>query len=750
MAENQGLILLITTDQALCQDMAPAAASQGLKLAAVATLPEAAARLTADPGGISALVVDFGRVPVSEREDLLALRQQAPQVPFVFLETKLSIAPETPAPLRRLPWPLPVGFADQVRATDRPVVMLADKTLFATAALPLALQQAGVQIVSLESTLGLVEFLHEQQQARTPPPKPKRTGIKAFWGRLSGGEATETEAMPVLGRVVVAMFSGSAAEAEGLDRRIREVVPQAVCYHISSSDAGRAASVAIKDRQLVSLLREQAGRLPEYLTASGESDKAQPKTGGRILLVDNFKPTLAALGQALMGAGYEVFTAENGEEALRQFESGAYHLAVIGTAIAYAQHSGAEFAQKLRERDPDMRIIFMVDRYPLQAALQGVSQVVELGLDDALLKPVESSRLIFSVQRALERRFLLLENARLLKEIQESNRQLAQLNDFQKKFFAMVAHDVKNPLTAIMGYSEVLGMRLKSNPGELKYAAHIHSAAKTLNTLISDLVDLAAIESGKLRVEIGTLDLLAVIAEVRSRIDIVAGQRKINFAVETPAALPPLAGDSARLGQVIQNLCTNAIQYTKEGGKVTVRVEAFPEKVVVSVIDTGIGIAAEDLPRIWERFFQTEAAKKMRKAGFGLGLKIAREVVQMHGGEMGIESKLGVGSRFFFFLPVRTAPKAAAPAAPAAAPGPAPQPGRPAPMTAKPLPEGRQGGGAVAPPPPTQPARAAPMTAKPLPEGRQGGGAAAPPPPAAPSGGTGVLPPLTDPPKRDM
>jgi two-component system phosphate regulon sensor histidine kinase PhoR len=309
---------------------------------------------------------------------------------------------------------------------------------------------------------------------------------------------------------------------------------------------------------------------------------------------------------------------------------------------------------------------------------------------------------------------------------------LAQLNDFQKKFFAMVAHDVKNPLTAIMGYSEVLGMRLKSNPGELKYASHIHSAAKTLNTLISDLVDLAAIESGKLRVEIGALDLLGVISEVRSRIEIVAGQRKINFAVETPASLPPLAGDPARLGQVIQNLCTNAIQYTKEGGQVSVRVEAFPEKVVVSVIDTGIGIAAADLPRIWERFFQTEEAKKMRKAGFGLGLKIAREVVQMHGGEMGIESQLGVGSRFFFFLPVRTAP---VPAAPAAAPAPLPSlsiPPGSMPLPANPL-------GASAPPPKPQP------SAQPVP--------ASPPrtaPPVPPSGGTGVLPPLTEPPKREM
>jgi len=667
MAEAKGRVLVVTTDQALVDEMTPSASARSLELVCVASLRDAATQLGMSP--FAAAAVDFGTVPASARGEFLALHKHMPKVPYFLLETNQSIAPDTPAPLRRLAWPLPAGFADQVRATERPVVFLADQTLFTTAAMQLALQKAGVQVVSLESTVGLVEFLQQQKEARTPKPQPKKT----IWERLGvvAEGAAESGSVPVLGRVVVAYFPSSVRYAEGLDVRIRQVVPEAVCYYVYGMDPARAAAQALKESQPASLMREAAGRFLGFLAESSEEskprakEKEKEKEKERILLVDNFKPALSALGQALMGTGYEVVTAAEGEEALNLFGQGAYHLAIIGTAIAYAQHSGAELAQKLRERDPDLRIIFMVDRYPLQAALQGVSQVVELGLDDALLKPVESSRLIFSVQRALERRFLLLENARLLQEVRESNRQLAQINDFQKKFFAMVAHDVKNPLTAILGYSEVMGMRLKDRPNELKCVAHIHSAAKTLNLLISDLVDLAAIESGKLRVEIGPLDLAAVVNDLRPRIEIVAQQRKINFAVEMPPALPPLAGDAARLGQVIQNLCTNAIQYTKEGGKVTVRVAAFPDQVVVSVMDTGIGISQEDLPHIWERFFQTEEAKKMRRAGFGLGLKIAREIVQMHGGEMGIESKLGEGSRFFFRLPVQAAAPAPAPPTPA-------------------------------------------------------------------------------------
>ncbi|MBI5240424.1 MAG: hybrid sensor histidine kinase/response regulator, partial [Elusimicrobia bacterium] len=516
MPDAKGRLLVVSDDLGFRDGFAVHAKNRGFE-AVFAAEPREASRAGAGP--FAAVLVDLERLPPGERLTCPALGSMA--APVFLLETARSIAPDAPAPLRRLAWPPPAGFARQIRAADRPVVLLADQTLYATGAVRSLLDASDVDSVCLEAAVGLGQFLRESED---------------------------------LGRVLVARFTGSEAEAEAVDRGVRNAVPEAVCYLVSSADPMRAAEAAVKGARTVSLMRSAAPRIPDLL--AGDGTAVPGRRGGRILLVDNFKPTLAASGQALLAAGYEVFPAQSAEEALQGFQAGAFHLAVIGTAIAYAQQTGAQFAAKLRERDPDLRIIFMVDRYPLQAALQGVSQVVELGLDDALLKPVEPSRLIFSVQRALERRFLLLENARLLKEITESNRQLAQINEFQKKFFAMVAHDVKNPLTAILGYAEILGMLMKDRPADGKCAGHIHSAAKTLNTLISDLVDLAAIESGKLRVEIGALDLLAVIGEVRSRIEIVAGQRKITFDVDVPAALPPLAGDPARLGQVIQNLCT--------------------------------------------------------------------------------------------------------------------------------------------------------------------------------------------------
>ncbi|MDD5209188.1 MAG: hybrid sensor histidine kinase/response regulator [Elusimicrobiales bacterium] len=650
MAESKGRVLVVTSGKELLDEMTPSMSGRGLELVCVPNLKYAATRLAT--GDCSAMVVDYSRVPPAERDGFLTLHMQYSKVHMFTLESVASLAPTMPSPLRRLSWPLPMGFADQVRVTARPVVILADQVLFTTGAVQTAFQQAGVQPMSLESPKGLPDFIRQQNEARVEAAKPKP---KKSWSLLGGDEEETPETILLPGNVIVAQFTGTMKEADALDAIIRSGTPEAVCYYVSGAETVRYAIQALKDGHDVAIPRDQAGRIAGIIieNSEGADVRLKKREVERILLLDNFKPAITSLGQAMQGAGYEVFSTMDGDEALGVCRKGAFHLAVVGTSTTSAQYSGAELAQKMRERDPDLRIIFMVDQYPLQAALKGVSQVVELGLDDAILKPVEASRLIFSVEKALERRFLILENERLLKEMQDLNRQLAAVNGFQKNFFATVAHDVKSPLTAILGYSEVLAAKLKNQPTEGKYAANIQTSAKTLNVLISDLVDLAAIESGKLRVEIGTLNLLSVVNDVCSRVEIAAQKRNLSFTMDAPPVLPPLAGDDARIGQVIQNLCTNAIQYTKEGGKITIKVETAPDRVIVSVIDTGIGISKEDLPRVWERFFQTKEAQGMRKAGFGLGLKIAREIVLRHGGEMGIESELGVGSRFFFHIPIK-------------------------------------------------------------------------------------------------
>jgi signal transduction histidine kinase len=646
-------VLLVSTDAGFAAGLTAPFKAREYEIVVVPNPREASAKLEKEE--FAAILADQSRLAAADRQALLQWRQIKPELAYFVFETLGTLSPSEAAPLRRLVWPLPAGFTDQVRAAEKPVIFLADQALLASGALQSILVQAGIRPLAVPSVSKLDEVL---RQAHEEGQKVSATSLMSI--------IREAGPVPV-SVVTLVSYPGGFAEALPIDLEIRRKFPSAVCYFVSSLEPMRAFVEDPKRNGLIALMRDQSGRAAAILSDSSQVRRAPaaaaagaPSGKDTILLVDNNKSILENVAGALRGAGYDVTTSIDVEESLRLLkERGAFHLALIGAAIAYAKHTGLELAQKLRERDPDLRIIFMIEGFPAQAALKGVSQAVELGLDDALIKPIDTSRLLLSVQRALERRFLLRENARLLKEVQESARKLAQINSFQSKFFAMVAHDVKNPLTAILGYSEVLEGKLKSMAAELKFAGHIRSAAKTLNFLISDLVDLAAIESGKLRVNMAPMDLATVVSDVRTRVEVVAKQRNIQFSAEVPPKIPSINGDPARLGQVIQNLCTNAIQYTKEGGSVTIRVDLEPEWITVGVTDTGIGISKEDLPRVFERFFQTAEAQAMRKAGFGLGLKIAREIVQLHGGDVGVESELGKGSRFFFTLPIPKPLKAA-------------------------------------------------------------------------------------------
>jgi signal transduction histidine kinase len=661
----KGRVLLVGADVSLVNEMTPSMIGREFELLTAPDVRAAAVRLATE--AFSAVVLDAARVPPADREALAQLQKDKGGFALFVLDVSAPLSPMQPFPLRRLSWPPPKGFLDQVRAVEVPVVFLVEQSLYIAQAVHNALRQSGVVFIQMENPVGLVELLVEQHrmaQEQRAAAEPKSAG--GFWQRLAGKDEESEAPQAMLGKVAVVRFSHAWADAVALDVKLRLAIPGAVSYAVTTVDPIRAAASAVKGGVAATLPREAAVRVAEILTDALDSVRSGPRDVERILIVDNEMSTLSRLSEALLSQGYEVETTSDGEEGMRLMQKKPFALAAIGgSALEATKLSGAKLALAMRDKDPELRIVLMIDQFPAQDALKGVSRAVELGLDDAILKPIDISRLMLSIERALERRFLKIENARLLKEVQISAQKLAEVNGFQTKFFATVAHDVKNPLTAILGYSEVLGMRLKDKPDELKCASHIHNAAKTLNLLVSDLVDLAAIESGKLRVEIGAMDLASVVTEVKSRVDVVASRKQIQFSTALPPAIPALQGDPNRIGQVVQNLCTNAVQYTKEGGRVVIEVKITPDWVIVGVRDTGIGISKEDLPRVWERFFQTKEAQTMRKAGFGLGLKISREIVQMHGGDMGIESELGVGSFFFFKLPIPKAQPSAPPLAPA-------------------------------------------------------------------------------------
>ena len=239
----------------------------------------------------------------------------------------------------------------------------------------------------------------------------------------------------------------------------------------------------------------------------------------------------------------------------------------------------------------------------------------------------------------------------LVGRLRSSNEELSRLNGFQSRFFTIVAHDVKTPLSVILGYSRILGDENK-DPRLNEFVDQIKSAARTLNFLVSDLVDFAAIENGILRMKPTDMKISDVVASLPGRMEVLANRKRVRFVVAPLPEFPALRGDPDRVAQVLQNLCGNALQYTPAGGTVTLSADREAGFVRLAVSDTGIGISPRDLPRVFERFFQADNAREMRGSGFGLGLKIAREIVEAHGGVLRVESVLGRGSNFSFTLPL--------------------------------------------------------------------------------------------------
>ena len=231
--------------------------------------------------------------------------------------------------------------------------------------------------------------------------------------------------------------------------------------------------------------------------------------------------------------------------------------------------------------------------------------------------------------------------------------ELASLERLRRDLVANVSHELKTPISALRAHLENLldGVEVP-DPHTLQIML---GQTERLTRLIDQLLDLSRIESGELRLNRTLVPLHPLVQEVLSEIEMARADRGVRVADAVPDDLPPVLVDRERVHQVLFNLLDNAVRYTPPGGEVTV--EARPENggCRVAVIDTGPGIAPEHLPRLFERFYRADAARSRGDGGTGIGLAIARSVVEAHGGHIRAESRVGRGSVFTFDLPVAEA-----------------------------------------------------------------------------------------------
>ncbi len=353
-----------------------------------------------------------------------------------------------------------------------------------------------------------------------------------------------------------------------------------------------------------------------------------------LLLVDDNEDNLRMLSLRLNRRGYEVALATSGPKALDMLEKQKYDLVLLD--IMMPDVDGFEVLERIRKEYSiaDLPVIMATAK----DESQDIVRALKLGANDYVTKPIDFAVLVARVQT-----HLTLKN-------------LSQLKD---EFLRIASHDLKNPLwsvqTAAQMIEELVPVGGTMTEQASKMFGMISRQATEMQRIISDFLDFQAIEDGQLILTLAPTDLNEIArAAVEINID-YAARKGIALELALTEAMPPLRVDPARLSQVIQNFVSNAIKFSPKGsGEVVVRTQVEPGAVLVEVADCGPGLRDEDMKRVFGKYARLSNRPTGGEKSSGLGLAICRQMVELHGGQIGVRNNPGQGATFWFALPVKS------------------------------------------------------------------------------------------------
>lgn len=372
-------------------------------------------------------------------------------------------------------------------------------------------------------------------------------------------------------------------------------------------------------------------------------------------------PDLAGVLEVVLNSVCELLGAERGAIALTRKQNGQLY---IGAARGYAPH----FAQAIGEADlslprdlrrgPDVRPRILAtlmapvaqpDERLTSAALMLSGRVIGL-IEVEQSMPNDAQRRLLAAVADLAA--VAIDKAQLYQDTVRAYEELRDLDRLKDEFVQNVSHELRTPLTFVRGYVEYLleGYAGSLNDGQREALDIVLDRSNAIIRMVNDIVSLKRAEMQEMDVQPVAVELIALACVERSRL--AAEHAGIQIQFDLPSDLPMVYGDSTLLGQVFDNLLDNAIKFSPDGGVITVRLYRRISVVEIAISDTGIGMPADRLEYIWERFYQIDGASTRRFSGVGLGLPIAKRIIDAHDGRIWAESNLSEGSTFHFTLPI--------------------------------------------------------------------------------------------------
>jgi signal transduction histidine kinase len=302
-------------------------------------------------------------------------------------------------------------------------------------------------------------------------------------------------------------------------------------------------------------------------------------------------------------------------------------------------------------RDIDRRLKFHTQ------SLLGVPLIVgteTIGVLEAVNKEAEGNYTeddLATLETLASQAAIAIHNARLLRKYQDANLELRRLDRMKSDFIAIASHELRTPLGLILGHATFLKDLIKTDLRD-QMEVIIRSAMR-LKTIIEDMATISHKDEGQSRVRREFFSLSELVVDMVSRFEAAANEKGVELTYDVPADDPlHLNGDREKISMALENLVQNAVTFTDKSGQIGIKAESSGGYAKVFVVDTGIGIPTQDVERVFDRFYQVESHLTRKHGGMGLGLSIAKAMVEMHNGQIWCESKEGTGSLFCFMLPV--------------------------------------------------------------------------------------------------
>jgi two-component system sensor histidine kinase/response regulator len=367
-----------------------------------------------------------------------------------------------------------------------------------------------------------------------------------------------------------------------------------------------------------------------------------PANKPKILIVDD-TPTNLNILEDILEKDYLISVAQSGTQALSIVEKSLPDLILLDVNMPGID--GFETCRKLKSQEDTHHIpvIFITARVESEDVIQGFKE----GGVDYIIKPFNHSEVVARVQTHLKIQ-------QLITQLGSKNDQLKEINELKNKFLGMASHDMRNYLSAIKGYSQILQEDKEELPEETKdqFLDFIYKSSENMLKMVNDLLDVSVIESGKLQLDLQSESFESLINHHIMINQFFADKKNIRIQSDL-SDVPKCKIDANKIGQVIDNLLSNAIKFSESDTSVFISLELREGKLVFSVKDEGPGISDEDQAKLFQHFQKLSARPTAGESSSGLGLAISKKMIQAHEGQLYVTSQMGSGATFWFEIPLK-------------------------------------------------------------------------------------------------